>query len=356
MTRIAFIGDSHLGYRHRFKAQRLHDFAHAFEDAVDKALRERPDAIVFLGDLVHHSRPDPVSLRTAMRKLMEAAARCHVIVCIGNHEIEGHLGTTYSPIYGDVDENIHVLSTESPHCLLEMGGRSVCFHGFEYIRSRERAEEALKKIEAKGQENILCIHQAIEKYSYPYELSLSALRAAAPKFSLIMCGHIHLHREIKEVSDITPAWYCGSTERVSFNEAGNKTGFMLFDSDYRNPRFIDVESATMSHVRLSFKGTPQQANALIEETIRKDPAKLLKIDLNGEIEGDPLDIRRDWEAIAPERTILEVSVSSPSTHPEAHLERMELNEGLICEYFQKTGTNNPELLEKCLELFKRYAQ
>ena len=118
MASIAFIGDCHLGYRHRFKTQRLRDYSQAFEEGVERVLQLKPDAIVFMGDLLHHHKPDPVSLRTVLGKLMEAASSCPVIVCIGNHEIEGHLGTSYPPIYGDVHEGIHVLSSENPHVIL----------------------------------------------------------------------------------------------------------------------------------------------------------------------------------------------------------------------------------------------
>jgi DNA repair exonuclease SbcCD nuclease subunit len=357
MARIAFIGDCHLGYRHRSKAQRLLDFARAFEDAVDKAVALSPDVVVFLGDLVHHSKPDPVSLRTVLRKLMFVADRCPVVVCIGNHEIEGHLGTTYSPIYGDVHENIHVLSSESPHTVLELGGNRYGFHGFEFTRSRESAEEKLKGVtlEAKADVNILCLHQAVEGYLSPHELSLAALRQAAQSYDLIMLGHVHKHQRIGEVFDVAPAYYCGSTERVSFNEAENMTGFMFFSSDdFADPRFIESDSAPMAYSRFEFKGTPTELNLRIGDAIGGSDARLLKVEVQAELDGDYMDVRRDWEDNAPGRTIVEVVVA-PRTHDAGvRLERAHLNEDLIREYFQKSGTLNGELEEMCVELFRRY--
>jgi DNA repair exonuclease SbcCD nuclease subunit len=354
---FAFIGDCHLGYRHRSKLQRLRDYAKAFEDAVDKALQLNPDAVVFLGDLVHHSKPDPVSLRTVLRKLISVAEMCPVVVCIGNHEIEGHLGTTYSQIYGDVHESIHVLSSENPHVKLNLRGRTYRFHGFEYTRSREMAEGNLRKVtsEVDADVNILCIHQAVEKYLSPHEISLAVLREVAPKYDLIVSGHVHKHQPIREVFDVTPAYYCGSTERISFNEAGNPSGFMFFEGDLRNPKYVGVSSAPMAYVRKDFSGTPAELNRMVEETIKKNHAALLKVDITAVLEGDVMDVRRDWSALEDGRTILEVTVTPKEGETAIQLERLVLSEELITEYFQKSGNTNKELEGLCIDLFRRHA-
>lgn len=135
-----------MGYRHRFKQKRLLDYVRAFEEAVSHAMEYAPGVVVFGGDLVHHTRPDPVTMRRIFRILVKVADSTHIIVSIGNHEIEGHLGTTYSPIYSDLHPNIHVLTTENPHVSLNVDGRTIVFHGFEYLRSPARAEETLRKI------------------------------------------------------------------------------------------------------------------------------------------------------------------------------------------------------------------
>ncbi|MFH1054508.1 MAG: metallophosphoesterase [Candidatus Altiarchaeota archaeon] len=358
MASIAFIGDCHLGYRHRFKAKRLMDYSKAFEEAVDKALGMKPDAVVFMGDLLHHSKPDPVSLRTVLRKLIQVAGVCPVVVCIGNHEIEGHLGTTYSPIYGDVDENIHVLTSENPHLALNISGKTYGFHGFEFTRGREQAQEKLRKItsEANAQVNILCLHQAVERYLTPHEIPLSLLREVAPIYNLIVSGHVHKHQPIREVSDVTPAFYCGSTERISFNEASNHNGFLWVEKDdFARPKFIAVDSAPMSYVRENFNGTPAEINKLVEDIVKANPSPLLKVELTSEIKGDMMDIRRDWSVFEEGRTVLEVTVQPIEDDSQLQLERVELSEDLIREYFQKSGTKNKELEDLCVELYRRYA-
>jgi DNA repair exonuclease SbcCD nuclease subunit len=358
MANIVFIGDCHLGYRHRGKLKRLKDYSKAFEEAVEKAHKMGADAFVFMGDLVHHSKPDPVSLRTALKVLMDVAKTHPVIVCIGNHEIEGHLGTTYSPIYGDVHPNIHVLTSEHPHIEVNLGGRTYGFHGFEFTRSKESAEDKLKKLSegARSQVNILCLHQAVEKYLSPCEISLSALRHSASSYDLIVSGHVHKHQPIKEVFDVTPAYYCGSTERISFNEADNPNGFMFFRNDgWKKPEFVKVASASMRHVREEFKGSAAMLNRRIEEIIKANPADLLKVEIIADLKGDVIDVRRDWSGFEDGRTVLEVSVAPRSDDVNVRLERVELNEDLIREYFQKSGNANKELENLCVDLFRRYA-
>jgi DNA repair exonuclease SbcCD nuclease subunit len=358
--KLACISDSHIGYRHRFKTQRLRDYVTAFNDAVKKALARKPDIIVFGGDLLHHSKPDPVSLRTVMKKLIELAGRMPVIVSIGNHEIEGHLGTTYTPIYSDIHENIHVLTSENPHVKIKVRGKEINFHGFEYTRSRERAEETLFKISSELKSrgvNILLLHQAVEHYLSPHELSISALREVASKYDLILLGHVHKHQEVAEVMDLTPCYYIGSTERISFNEASNKTGFMFLKDDYRKPDYVKVKSASMKHVtEKPGKITPEEANRRIEELINSNKdVKILKLELEADIQGDLTEVRRDWSAVEDDFTILEVNVIQPAAAEELRFERMNVDENTVREYFRKTGIQDKELEDLCIELYNKYS-
>jgi DNA repair exonuclease SbcCD nuclease subunit len=359
MPKLAFIGDSHLGYRHRFKLERLNDYLASFEEAVLKALSESPDVIVFLGDLFHHSRPDPVSLRAGIKCLLSAAEKTNVVVLVGNHEIEGHLGTTYAPIYSDLHERINVITSENPHIILDLGDKKYGFHGFEYMRDPESVKQALSEVSAElgGDVNILCLHQGIEGYVSPYELSLGLLRSVSERYDLIVSGHVHRNQIISEISDVVPAYYVGATERTSFNEYGNPTGFMVFDcDDFRNPRFVPVSSKPMEYVKKEFRGTPEQLNRFLEAILSKTDAKLLKVEVDAELEGDFLDVRRDFRECEKDMTLLEVNVY-PKTkeHESLVMERTALNEEAIERYFEKTGNKSEKLKSLCIELFRKYA-
>jgi DNA repair exonuclease SbcCD nuclease subunit len=359
MNNLVCISDCHLGYRHRFKAQRLHHYLNAFNDAIGKALKCDPDVILFGGDLVHQARPDPVTLRTLIKTLIQLAEKTQIIVCIGNHEIEGHLSTTYTPIYSDLHKNIHVLSSENPQVTLKLIGREVNFYGFEYTRNIKTAEKKLIELSRtiKGGYNILCLHQAIEHYSNPPEMSIKTLREVAGKYNLMLFGHVHKHQPIKELFDLIPAYYIGATERISFNEAENPTGIMLFrNMDARKPEYIPVASASMKEVRENLgKKTPEEINRHVENIIAKNMGTdLLQIDITAEIDGDYLNIRHDWAEQNPKHTILDVNINPLAGENAFKMDKITASEDTIHEYFTKTGIGNPELEENCIKLYQKY--
>ncbi len=361
MTSICCISDCHLGYRHRLKLQRLRDYENAFNEAIDRASELRPDLLILGGDMFHHPRPDPKSMQTLIKRLLEIADSLPIVLCIGNHEIETHIGSSYTPIFSDIHENIHVLTTENPHITLKLDNKTVGVHGFQYIRNRQKAEEKLEDIskDVSGNDyNILCIHQAIEHYLEPCEISMKTLRQVAPAYDLILAGHVHKHQQIKEISDITPAFYIGSTERISFNEWQNKNGFLLFrDLGFYDPEFIPVKSAKMRVVRENpGEISPGEINAFVEKTIQENQhINCLQIIVDARIKGDYFDIWHNWEDRYREFTILDVSIAPDISEDIMSLERLEISEKIFDEYFDKLGWGDREDLKiLCKRLYEKY--
>lgn len=361
-TTICCISDCHLGYRHRMKLQRLKDYESAFREAIEKAMELKPAIIIFCGDIFHHTRPDPKSMQTVIRNFMDIAESTNIVLCIGNHEIEGHLGTAYTPLFSEIHKNIYVLTTETPHIKLMLNDKAIGIHGFEFLRNRKLAEEKLEKISNEigdNDMNILCIHQGIEHYIGPFQIPLQALRNVAPKYSLILIGHSHKHQGITEVSDVTPAYCIGSTERISFNEWKNENGFLAFRNlDFKNPEFIRVKSADMAQISVNLgKKTPDEINSYIEKLIRENSKrKCLQINADVNIEGDYLDVRHDWEERHTELEILDVNVTPRMNGAEEiNIEKLQIDKGIIREYFEKNGMKDrTELLGLCERLFEEY--
>jgi len=255
-------------------------------------------------------------MKLIIKALMSAADRTQVVVAIGNHELDGHLNTAYQPLFSDLHENIHVLSTENPHVVLDVSGKKMGLHGFQYLRGRDAAEAELKKTTAElasmkepPETNILIIHQAIEGYLSPYEVSLKALKDISRKYDLILAGHVHKYQRIKEVG--CPAYYIGATEHTSFNEAENRTGFLVFrDAGFDNPLYVETDAVPMRRIKEDIgRKTPAEINAYIKKLIEENsPVRCLQISLEAEVTGDPFDIRYDWEKDYPQFVILSVSV------------------------------------------------
>ncbi len=355
---ICCISDCHLGYKHRFKETRLKDYENAFLEAVEKARTFEPALWIFAGDLLHHVKPDPESMKLVMRTLLKLAEKAHVVLCIGNHEIGGNLGTTYSPLFEIVHENIHVLSTENPHVVLNIEGKRIALHGFQYLRNKNNAEETLKEISnfEKNDIDFLCVHQALQGYLEPHEISVRCLKEVEKNYDLILFGHVHKHQRIVETD--APAYYVGSTERISFNEAENRTGFMVFRNlDFKNPEFVPVSSAPMKRISYTLgRKTPVEINEEINELIKQGiDKKLLQINLNVKVEGSHLDIRREWADTYKNFTVLDVNVLPIAHEKEITFDRIEINERLVEEYFGKMGIMDDELKRMCLDLYEKYA-
>ncbi|MEA1925340.1 MAG: DNA repair exonuclease [Candidatus Altiarchaeota archaeon] len=365
MPTICVLSDSHLGYRHRMKLQRLKDYRKAFLEAVSEINKQKPDLVIHLGDLFHHKKPDPISMKTAYNALKKLADETPVVLCIGNHDIEGHLGSSYSPLFTILHENIHVLTHENPHVEIEIKNQKIGLHGFQYMRDRKQVEEQLEEITKNVGGNdaeILCIHQAIEGYLEPHEVSLKCLRSLAPKYDLILSGHVHKHQEIKEISDVTPAYYAGSTERISFNESDNRNGFLTFKNNrFREPEFVEVESAPMKKIRedLGEKST-EEVNSHIENllTDNEGSVKCLQVNLSVELEGEYFNLRQDWSTQFHEYTILDVNVIPDKLlELQGDFEKKPVNENLIREYFTKTGMEGrKQLKEVCVRLYQEYGK
>lgn len=367
MNEICVISDCHLGYRHRLKHQRLIDYENAFKDAIEKAMRFNPILVIFLGDLFHYPKPDARTLHLAIKTIRKIAEKCKVILCIGNHEIEGSLDTTYLNFFSEIHSNIYVLNSTTPHINFLINEKKFSIHGFEYTRNKENAEKILEKISSeissKGKDivNILCLHQALQNYLEPHEISLQIIKIFAKKFDLILLGHLHKHKKIEEISDV-PAFYVGSTERISFNESENKNGFLVFhDLNFSSPEFIEVRSAKMRVIKEYYdeEKTPEEINERIKKLIEENSdVKCLQIDIDVKIKGDIFEIKRDWQTIYKNFTILDVNII-PKTDKakEVTIERIELSAELIEEYFEKSGLKDEgELKKVCLELYEKYGK
>jgi DNA repair exonuclease SbcCD nuclease subunit len=363
MKNICCISDCHLGYMHRMKKERLNHYETAFTEAIDKAMKYEPTILFFVGDIFHHTKPDPRSLRIFVNTLISIADKTSIVLCVGNHELEGNLASTYIPMLSDLHENIHVLTTDDPHVGIKVDGKLIGVHGFQFLRGKETAEGALRKISSdllidgeKPDTNILCMHQAIEGYLSPHEISLKCLRDASQKYDLLILGHVHKNQRIAEIE--APAYYIGSTERVSFNEAENKTGFVLFqDFDFKNPVFIETDSSSMKRIKqdLGHK-TAQEINEIVKGLILENKdSKCLQIELEAELDGDYFDLCTEWHSIYPEYTILSVNITQKIRNESIRLEKTFVDEKTFEEFFEKKGMKDRgELKELCMKYYEKY--
>jgi DNA repair exonuclease SbcCD nuclease subunit len=234
--RIAAIGDAHLGrsyYPYTTEAgvnQREHDFERSFEAAVELALAQDPDLVVWLGDVFDHPRPTYRSFRVAQRGL--ARIRDHgvgAVVISGNHDTPRLPGTgsPYSPLADAFPEFhfAHRLSYER----FDLPG--VAVHAVPQMLTVEATLAALEEAERSrrpGVTNLLLTHPRLTQVQ-PRHADINEIEvdAATLRSDLVLLGHYHTHTCVGD-----GVWYAGATDTFSFSDDPDRPkGIVVLDTD-----------------------------------------------------------------------------------------------------------------------------
>src|SRR5947209_17561979 len=93
--RLAHIADTHIGMENYGRInpetglnQRLHDFLSSLDQAVDGAIAEDVDLVVFSGDIYKTRDPTPTHQREFARRIQRLTAQgIQVVLVAGNHDI-----------------------------------------------------------------------------------------------------------------------------------------------------------------------------------------------------------------------------------------------------------------------------
>ena len=234
--RMAAIGDAHLGRSYLPYTteagvnQREFDFEQSFETAVELALAQAPDLLVWLGDIFDHPRPSYRSYRVVQRAL--ATIRDHgiqVVVITGNHDtprLPGK-GSPYSALADTFPEMYfaHRLAYER----FDLPGLVV--HAVPQMMTVEAALDALDEAARQrvaGRTNLLLTHprlaQLQPRYADINEIEVDAGRLQA---DLVLLGHYHTFARVSEGT-----WYAGATDSFTFaDDPDHAKGIVMLDTD-----------------------------------------------------------------------------------------------------------------------------
>ncbi len=234
--RVAAIGDAHLGRSYYpFTTpeginQRERDFELAFEAAVDAALAEGPDLIVWLGDVFDHPRPTYRSYRVAQRAL--ARIRDHGVtaaVISGNHDTPRLPGTgsPYSTLADTFPEMhfAHRLQYER----FDLPG--LVIHAVPQMLTVEATLDALAEADSQrsaGKSNLLLTHPRVTQVQPRYsDINEIEVDAGMLRSDFVLLGHYHIHTKVGD-----GIWYAGSTDTFSFADDPDRAkGILVLDTD-----------------------------------------------------------------------------------------------------------------------------
>lgn len=234
--RVAAIGDAHLGRSYLNVVtpegvnQRERDFEVSFEAAVDLALAQSPDVVVWLGDVFDHPRPTYRSFRVAQRAL--ARIRDHglpLVLISGNHDTPRLPGTgsPYSALHDTFGEMhfAHRLAYER----FDLPGLAVhCVPQMLTVEATLEGLEAADKNRSLDRSNLLLTHPRITQVEPRYaDINEIEVDAGLLQSDFVLLGHYHFHTKVRD-----GVWYAGSTDTFSFADDPDKAkGILVLDTD-----------------------------------------------------------------------------------------------------------------------------
>jgi DNA repair exonuclease SbcCD nuclease subunit len=272
--KILHVADTHLGYSAYRKAteeginQREMDVYNAFEQFVDYAVNIKPDLIIHAGDLFDNVRPNNRAISFAVDQLNRLSKKeIPIIIIAGNHEHPklretGHIFKVFDHI-----ENIHpIYNAKYEKLELKIKNEKIIVHAIPQCNSKKEYEAELKKLKPVDAEyNIFTSHGSVTGVKNFYmnefnELILPA-RTLSKDFDYIALGHFHKYTKLSE-----NAFYSGSTEGLSFTDAGEKKGFIELQLKNGNltTNFVEIKTRPMVDV------TPIKCSTLkLDEVMKK---------------------------------------------------------------------------------------
>ncbi len=245
--KVAALGDAHLGRSYYSFTdpetgvnQRERDFEISFEAAIDLALDQQPDVVLWLGDIFDHPRPTYRSFRIAQRALQRI--RDHgvaTVVISGNHDTPRLPGTgsPYS-VLADTFPDVH-FAHRLAYERFELPGLVV--HAVPQMLTVQDTLDALNRADHErslDKSNLLLTHPRITQVEPRYaDINEIEIDAGALKSDFVLLGHYHFHTRVNE-----GMWYAGSTDSFSFADDPDKAkGIVLLDTNSGECRHLAIE-------------------------------------------------------------------------------------------------------------------
>ena len=235
--KVAALGDAHLGRAYLSITdsatgvnRRELDFEESFIAAVDLALAQEPDLLVWLGDVFDHPRPTYRSYRVAQRALLKIREHGIPLVAIsGNHDTP-RLPGTGSPYSALSDTFPEVMfATRLSYASFDLPGLRI--HCIPQMLTVEATLEALDQADRErslDRSNLLLTHPRITQVEPKYsDINEIEVDAGLIKADHVLLGHYHFHTKVMD-----GMWYAGSTDTFTFADDPDKPkGIVVLDTD-----------------------------------------------------------------------------------------------------------------------------
>lgn len=232
--RIVHISDTHLGFSAYSKLdasegvnQREVDVYAAFQQAIDKALELKPDAVIHSGDLFDTVRPQNRAIDFALRQLLRLSqAGIETVMISGNHSTPRLRET--GNIFRIFEHLAHL------HPVHESGISKITIGDLSVTAIPHSVNPSLQELAAQARPskdskfNVLVLHVGIlDSNSYKmdeFNEQNVPLSSISDGWDYVALGHFHKYSKVR-----SKAYYAGSTERLGFGEADQQKGIIEAD-------------------------------------------------------------------------------------------------------------------------------
>jgi len=313
--RILHLADLHIGMENYGRLDpatgvngRVMDFLRRFSEAVDYALANEVDLVLFAGDAYKTRDPNSTYRREFARRIKRlAGAGIPVVLLVGNHDLPAQDKRASSiEIFRTLEvPNVLVASHDHLHTITTRRGAPIQVATVPYpIRQRlltqdEHKDMTIAELDALVQqvvaENIQALadqvdpslpavlvgHFSVSDAQYGSERSVMLGRdvvvlksvLAVPAWDYVALGHIHRHQELNGGQQ-PPIVYAGSLERIDFGEEKEPKGFVVADvrRGHTEWEFHRVQARRFVTIRQDVRDHADPLAALLETISRHDIA------------------------------------------------------------------------------------
>jgi len=282
--KFAHIADIHIGsYQGKVEVgglnSRFLDFVKTFHESIGRAISDSVDFCIIAGDIFKSKTPTPEEVNEFAKGIMSLMkAKIPTVVVLGNHDLFLADNRTHSigvlQTLLQNEENF-IISREPEVVRLKTKSGEVQVQTMPYpIRSvlkLEKNEDVAKYVEDKTNELYSSLDKKIpsiyvghftlsdakvgdekryvDQFSEPV-INIGIFRGK--KYAYVAMGHIHKFQELMKDPIVV---YAGSNNRVDFNEASEKKGFVMVTVEDGETKyeFIKVQARKFSDLKYNLE-------------------------------------------------------------------------------------------------------
>jgi exonuclease SbcD len=311
--RIMHLADIHIGMENYGRLDpatglngRVMDFLRRLSEAVDYALENEVDLVLFAGDAYKTRDPNSTYRREFARRIKKLAdAGIPVVLLVGNHDLPAQDKRASSiDIFRTLGvPNVLVANHDRLHQITTRQGAAIQVATVPYpVRQRllsrdEHKDKTIAELDALVQElvaqniqalaeqvdpsipAVLVGHFSVSDAEYGSERTVMLGRdvvvlksvLAAPAWDYVALGHIHRQQELNKGQQ-PPIVYAGSLERIDFGEEKESKGFVIADvrRGHTDWEFHRVEARRFVTIREDVRDQADPLAVLSETIARHD--------------------------------------------------------------------------------------